>query len=235
MTGKLCIASPRDRSEYDAAMNRASGHRRQSLAGFAALAKAQCCLLPVGTGELGGQLATVFAGHHAFQMLDDGRNRRNVFAERFGAMDDTDPCLPAQELIVRGLVGVLKSSPPADIQDQDGVERMVDGQRIAEKLLERVPAFQGQTALSGIDVGRDNVVAVRLRILGDGVLLILGGIALVVRGHAQILRRPYGTIHAGPVARHGLPPSSTRCRYPTSKFRVSIDGRDFGAVDPARA
>jgi hypothetical protein len=37
-------------------------------------------------------------------MLDDGRNRSNVFAERFAAIDDSHSRLSTQKLIVRGLI-----------------------------------------------------------------------------------------------------------------------------------
>src|SRR6266511_2171519 len=96
----------------------------------------------VGTGQLYRKFATIFAGHHPLQMLDDGRNRSNVFPERFGAIDDAHPCLPTQELVVCGLVGVLKPSPPANIENQNGVKSTLRSKRIAEKLIKRISAFQ---------------------------------------------------------------------------------------------
>jgi len=47
---------------------------------------------------------------------------------------------------VRGLVGILESSPPADIKDQDGVKLALDRERVAKKLLEGVPSAQGESA-----------------------------------------------------------------------------------------
>src|SRR5260370_40684752 len=58
---------------------------------LSALAKAQLRLLTFGTGQLCRKFATIFAGHHPLQMLDDGRNRSNVFLQRFGAIDDVAP------------------------------------------------------------------------------------------------------------------------------------------------
>ena len=51
-----------------------------------------------------------------------------------------------------GLVYVLESAPPADIEDQNGVECALLRQGIAEKLLERVSALQREAALSSVDI-----------------------------------------------------------------------------------
>ena len=40
-----------------------------------------------------------------------------------------------------GLVGVLKPSPPANIENQNGVKSTLSSKRVAEKLLKRFPAF----------------------------------------------------------------------------------------------
>jgi hypothetical protein len=41
---------------------------------------------------------------------------------RIGAIDDVGAGLAADELVVGGLVGILKPTPPADVQDKDGAE-----------------------------------------------------------------------------------------------------------------
>jgi hypothetical protein len=91
-------------------------------------------------------LADFTGAPRAAALMQNCRAFANVLAEWLGAIDDTQPGLPAQELVVRGLVGILKTAPPADIENQNGVERTLGRKRIVEKLLELVSAFQRQAA-----------------------------------------------------------------------------------------
>src|SRR6267378_8616701 len=52
-------------------------------------------MLAVSTGHLRGKLAAIFSCHHTLQMLDDGRNRSNVVAERFAAIHNAHSGLAA--------------------------------------------------------------------------------------------------------------------------------------------
>src|SRR5260370_23112216 len=52
-----------------------------------ALPKTQLSLLALGAGQFCREFAAIFASHDPLEMLADGRNRTNVFAERFGAID----------------------------------------------------------------------------------------------------------------------------------------------------
>jgi hypothetical protein len=78
--------------------------------------------------------------------------------------------------LYRGLVGVLKPSPPANIENQNGVKSTLRSKVIAEKLLKRISAFQRKAALSCVKV---DVVSMQLGVLGNRILLILRGIALL--------------------------------------------------------
>jgi hypothetical protein len=78
---------------------------------------------PALAGEhLGRQLPAVFACHGALDAFDDGRHRRAVVLELLGAVGDLDAGAAADVLVVRALVGILKSPPAADVVDQDDLE-----------------------------------------------------------------------------------------------------------------
>ncbi len=69
------------------------------------------------------QLAAVLGRHDAFHALEQVHGGRAVVFERFGAVPDRNARLPAQKLVMRGLVRILIAPPSTDIEDQDGRER----------------------------------------------------------------------------------------------------------------
>lgn len=101
-----------------------------------------------------------------------------------------DPALAADELVIGAFVGILKSAPPTYVIDEYGLEIGIAGAHIVYKFLQRKTAFELQTALARVFVGPDDLEAAPRRILRDDFRLVLGGIFLVLRRHAHILRRP---------------------------------------------
>jgi hypothetical protein len=72
--------------------------------------------------DLGRQFAAVFARHRAFDALDDVRGGRTVVLELLGAVVDGDPGALADVFIVAAFVGVLKTTPAADVVGEDALE-----------------------------------------------------------------------------------------------------------------
>ncbi|MNE58015.1 hypothetical protein D3C80_1530190 [compost metagenome] len=78
-------------------------------------------LRPAPGANLGRQFPTVLSSHDPFELLED--RAEAVVCEELRAIDYGEPCLPAQELVMRGLISVLKPAPPTDVEDEDGRKR----------------------------------------------------------------------------------------------------------------
>ena len=163
-------------------------HPAKAVTGHAALAKAECDEPALAREHLGGQLAAVLRGHDPLDALDDGGDRAPVVAELLGAVLELDAFAHALLFEVRGLVRVLKSSPSADVVDQDGLELGMPVRHIGDELLHAGAPDDLEAALSGVDVGLNNFHAVRIGIALDRDELVLGRILLVLGGHAHVGR-----------------------------------------------
>jgi hypothetical protein len=93
-------------------------HAAQSVAGHAALSISELYEPALASKYFCREFAAVFAGHSAFDTFDDGRDRTAVIVELFGAVMYRDPATFAYILVVGALVGVLKTTPSADVIDQ---------------------------------------------------------------------------------------------------------------------
>ena len=63
-----------------------------------------------------------------------------IFAlERFGAVDNLKARLPADELVMSRLVGILEPPPAADVQHQDRIKHPRGIDRVGQKLLQAGP------------------------------------------------------------------------------------------------
>jgi hypothetical protein len=77
----------------------------------------------------------------------------------------TYTCGLAQELVMGGLVGVLKPSPTTDVVDKDGSIENVSGNHIVQELPQSDPVFEDYTTLCSIGIGVDNIETVGLSVL----------------------------------------------------------------------
>jgi hypothetical protein len=84
----------------------------------------------------------------------------------------------AEKLIVRGLVGVLKSSPAADIVDKDCAIGW-GSNYISQKLLKTRSTAKNKAALRSVGICADDLETSDLRILLDRGELVLKRILLV--------------------------------------------------------
>jgi hypothetical protein len=96
----------------------------------------------------------------------------------------------ADVLVVGALVRILEATPAADVVDQDGFEVGCAGFDVVDQLFEGVAALDPQAALARIGVGADDDEVACVGVAADRGLLVLGRILLVLRGHADVLRRP---------------------------------------------
>jgi hypothetical protein len=87
-------------------------------------------------------------------------------------------CGFAEELVMRGLIRVLKSSPSADIVNKDcSIGWSSDD--IVQELLESRPVFENETPLGGIGICTNDLETLGFRILLDCGGLVLQRVLLV--------------------------------------------------------
>jgi hypothetical protein len=168
-------------------------HAAQAVAGRPSLPETELDQSALPGEDLCGQFTAVLAGHRALDALDDGGDRRAVVLELLGAVGDLDAGTPADVLVVRRFVGVLKAPPTADVVDQDDAEVGVAGLDVADQALQGLAPVDAKPALALVGVGPHDVDVAARRVLPDLVALVLGGVLLVLRGHAHVLR----CLHAG--------------------------------------
>jgi hypothetical protein len=87
-------------------------------------------------------------------------------------------CGLAEELIMRGLVRVLKSSPSANIVNKDCAIRW-SSDDILQELLEPRPVLEYETPPGGIGICTDDLETLGFRVLPDCGGLVLQGVLLV--------------------------------------------------------
>ena len=88
-------------------------HAAEAKTGCAALLETELDQPTSALKNLGRKLPAVFAGHRAFDALDDVRGRTAVVLELLGAVVDGDAGTLADVFIVAAFVGVLKTTPAA--------------------------------------------------------------------------------------------------------------------------
>ena len=91
---------------------------------------------------------------------------------------------------MRALVGVLEPAPTTDVIDEDRAEIRGTALNVGDQLLERVASLELQPAATVVGKGANNLEAVPIGLLSDGVGLVLGGVLLVLGRHPHVLRRP---------------------------------------------
>jgi hypothetical protein len=101
-----------------------------------------------------------------------------------------DAGAPADILVVGALVGVLEAAPPADVVDEDRAEVGLTRLDIPNEGFEAVAPVQTEPAFPFVSVSSYDLEPLALRVPSDLIRLVLGGIALMLRRHADILGGP---------------------------------------------
>src|SRR5581483_7627255 len=138
--------------------------------------------------HLRGQLTTVFARHRPLDTFYDGRDRGAVVVELLGAINDADSGLGTEVFVMRALVGVLEPSPAADVIDEYGLIFSTAALDVLDQAAQGIASAYVETALPLVGVGAHDRHAMCLGIASDDGGLVFGGIALVIGGHADVLR-----------------------------------------------
>ncbi len=84
-----------------------------------------------------------------------------------GAISDFNARLSTDELVVRALVNVLKTSPTADIKDQQMTEVSLTRLNVADQFSQTVSVLNFQAALALVTISADNRELVKLGIGSD--------------------------------------------------------------------
>ena len=142
---------------------------------------------PVNT--LADSFPAIFAGHRPFDGLDDIRADGAVFLELLGAVVNRHAGLPADEFIIRALVGILEPAPPTDIIGKDDREIGAALCDVINQRFERIAAVDIEAALSLIGIGSHNINTANCRVPSDDFRLVFRRILLMFRRHAHVLRR----------------------------------------------
>jgi hypothetical protein len=99
-----------------------------------------------------------------------------------------DARAPADVLVIGALIRILESAPAADVVDEDDPEVGTPAFDILNDLLKRVPPINPKPALPRVGIGPHNGHATAVSVFGDDLVLIVGGVLLVLGGHANVLR-----------------------------------------------
>jgi hypothetical protein len=75
-----------------------------------------------------------FRSHYALDVFDNVRDQTAVVVEIFGAIRNFDSRLFADELVMRAFIDILKTSPAADVKDQDMSEVCKPGLDVLNQL-----------------------------------------------------------------------------------------------------
>lgn len=142
--------------------------------------------------HLDRKLAAVFAGHLALEHLLDVGAEAAVVLEGLGTILHVDSGPPADEFVVRRLVGILETTPAADVVNENDREIGLSALHVIEQPLEGVAAIETQSALPLVGVGADDFHVAPCRILADGVPLVFRRILLMLGRHPHVLRGPDG-------------------------------------------
>ncbi len=112
-----------------------------------------------------------------------------VVLELLGAVVDRHAGLPADEFIIRALIGVLEPAPPTDIIGKDDREIGAALCDVINQRFERIAAVDIEPALSLIGIGSHNIDTANCRVPRDDFRLVFRRIFLMFRRHAHVLRR----------------------------------------------
>src|SRR4029450_13196766 len=96
-----------------------------------------------------------------------------------------------QVLVERALVGVLEPAPAADVVHQDRLVVSPVVLDVVDDGPEPVSAGDVQPTAALVGVGADDLEPAAAGVLADRVLVVGGGVLLMLRGHADVLRRPH--------------------------------------------
>lgn len=132
--------------------------------------------------------------HATLNRLEHIGSDAAVVCELFGAEFDPDASHLTSILVCAALIDILEPSPPADIIHYDRLEIGCSALDIGQQLLKARTPSQVETTAAGILVGCDDVVAHDLRIVADGILLVVDRVDLMLGRHTQIL----GCAHDAP-------------------------------------
>lgn len=120
-------------------------HAPKPVAGRAALAIAQFNETTLPGKDLHRQLAAVFAGHHAFDGLQQVGADAAVVLELLAAIVDPDPRTGADMFVICAFVRILKPAPAADVIDKNRLEVGVAGLDLGHQVLQRLAAVEPQS------------------------------------------------------------------------------------------
>ncbi len=91
----------------------------------------------LGKKDLLRQLPAELAGHRTLHRLENARCRAAIVFEVLGAVANVDAGAAAQIFVIRALVHVLESSPPAHIVNKDDIELPLRVLHVKQKPHER--------------------------------------------------------------------------------------------------
>jgi len=99
---------------------------------------------------------------------------------------DGDARTLADVFIVAAFVGVLKTTPAADIVGEDRLELSLAGFNLGDHPTEALAAFHAEPAFALIGKYPDDLHSPFGRVFLDAIQLILGRVLLMLRGHAHV-------------------------------------------------
>jgi hypothetical protein len=88
--------------------------------------------------------------------------------------------------IICALVGILKSTPAANVIDEDHFEIRVAGLHIIDELPERIASFDLEAAFAGVSIGSDDLDPTGLRIPPDRIGLVFRRVFLMICRHTDV-------------------------------------------------
>src|ERR1700761_7059890 len=121
----------------------------------------------MGPSTFRRELPAILGGHDALELLDDHGGRTAVILEGLRAVNHLDASFAAEELVVRGLVGILEPTPSANIQHQDGIELSIRSEGIGEERLQALALLERQAAHARIEIAPVDLIAARLGVLSN--------------------------------------------------------------------
>ncbi len=192
----------------------------------------QVCLSRV---NLYRQLAAVFSGHCPLDRLDDRGTDAAVVLELLRAVVNKDSHPLAPKLDFSCFVGILKTSPAADVIHQDSCIVGATAFDIVEQGLKGVTADEPQATLAFVGIGPDDLVASFLRVASDHCGLVVRGVFLMLGRHADVFRCPdfrrvlLGSVTAplAPVDHHFWPLDSVLSRLADRECKARRPERCF--------
>ena len=114
----------------------------QPIGRWAAMPITQGCEAALSSKYFCRKLSAVFRGHHSLQGLQDGRHHAPIVFKLFSAIFDLGAGLLADVLIVSTFVGVLKSTPSADVLNKNPVKVGVSTADIGDEILKTLPSVK---------------------------------------------------------------------------------------------